>query len=386
MKTIKLYENDGMCRCFTAVVLSCKQAENAYHVILDRTAFFPEGGGQTADRGTLGAAKVLDTQIIDGEIVHITDAPLSGEVEGILDFDERFRKMQNHMGEHLLCGAIHRLYGFTNVGFHLGANYMTFDIDGVLTDAEIEKAEREANLAVFADAPIRCYTPDAEMLKTLSYRAKTEKLHGDSVRIVEAEGFDICACCAPHLDRTGKVGQIKITERMKYKGGMRFTTLCGSDALLEHGKKQKVLEELSLLLSAKKDSIPEAVTARLAEIGALKMAVGALRRELCASRLSALSKTESNILLFEHTLDRDGIRAICTEGVSKTSGIFAAFSGNDDIGYDLACASSTTPLRPLATELASAFGGKCGGSDKMIFGHLPATEAAIRTFFKEKDQ
>ena len=143
MTTEKLYETDGMLSRFSAHVLSCKPHESGYAIILDRTAFFPEGGGQSADTGTIGGARVLDVQIQNGEILHFTNAPVSGEVPCALDFDVRFRKMQNHLGEHLLCGAIHRLYGFDNVGFHLGADYMTFDIDGALTPEQIARGGKE---------------------------------------------------------------------------------------------------------------------------------------------------------------------------------------------------------------------------------------------------
>ena len=197
-----------------------------------------------------------------------------GEVPCALDFDVRFRKMQNHLGEHLLCGAIHRLYGFDNVGFHLGADYMTFDIDGALTPEQIAEVEKKANRAVFEDVPVRCWYPKKDELSELDYRAKSEKLGAaGAVRIVEAAGFDRCACCAPHLDRTGRVGCIKITDAVKYKGGMRFHALCGSDALADYGKKQDTLGVLSRLLSAKEDSITEAVEARLAELVRAKQTV-----------------------------------------------------------------------------------------------------------------
>ena len=315
MTTEKLYETDGMLSRFSAHVLSCKPHESGYAIILDRTAFFPEGGGQSADTGTVGGARVLDVQIQNGEILHFTNAPVSGEVPCALDFDVRFRKMQNHLGEHLLCGAIHRLYGFDNVGFHLGADYMTFDIDGALTPEQIAQVEKEANRAVFEDVPVRCWYPKKDELSELDYRVKSEKLGAaGAVRIVEAAGFDRCACCAPHLDRTGRVGCIKITDAVKYKGGMRFHALCGSDALADYGKKQDTLGVLSRLLSAKEDSITEAVEARLAELVRAKQTVGTYRRALVEARLAALSYTEGSICLFEPLLDTNGLRELAAGG------------------------------------------------------------------------
>ena len=159
MKTEKIYEKDGMCFSFRANILQTRENEKGFALMLDRTAFFPEGGGQTADHGTIASVNVTDVQIENGEIWHYVDAlPEETEVEGILDRTERLRKMQNHLGEHLLCGAIHKLYGYDNVGFHLGADYMTFDVNGTMTWDEIYEAEKLANLAVAEDAQVVRYT------------------------------------------------------------------------------------------------------------------------------------------------------------------------------------------------------------------------------------
>lgn len=384
LKTEKLYEADGLCSSFEAAVLSCEKRGDGYAVILDRTAFFPEGGGQTADTGKIGDAHVSDVQTENGEILHFTDAPVSGAVNCALDFAERFRKMQNHLGEHLLCGAIHRLYGLDNVGFHLGADYMTFDINGILTENQIKEAEREANRAVCADVPVRCYYPKPDELALLDYRAKSEKLEEvRHIRIVDAEGFDRCACCAPHLDRTGKVGLIKITNAMKYKGGMRFTALCGFDALADYQKKQDDIAALCALLSSKEELLSETATARLHELGAAKHTIGLLRRSIVQRILDALPEQTKSVCFFEPLLDTNGLRELATGGAAKTSGIFTALSGTDDTGYDFVCASQNLPMKTLTSKLVSSLGGKCGGSDKMLFGHVEASEQQIRAFFED---
>lgn len=382
MKTEKLYEADGMLSSFGATVLSCEKRGDGYAVLLDRTAFFPEGGGQTADTGKIGDAHVSDVQIENDEILHFTDAPVAGAVDCTLDFAERFRKMQNHLGEHLLCGAIHRLHGLDNVGFHLGADYMTFDINGVLTEEQIKEAEREANRAVCADVPVRCYYPQPDELRALDYRAKSEKLENvQRIRIVDAEGFDRCACCAPHLDRTGKAGLIKITSAMKYKGGMRFTALCGFDALTDYQRKQDDIAALCALLSSKEELLCETVTARLHELGAAKHTIGLLRRSIVQRTLDSLPEQTKSVCLFEPLLDTNGLRELATGGASKTAGVFAAFSGTDDTGYDFVCTSHHLPMKTLAPKLVSSLGGKCGGSDKMLFGHAEAKKEEILSFF-----
>ena len=383
MITEKIYEIDGMCRAFRARVLSVEKRDERYAVLLDRTAFFPEGGGQSSDTGTIGNARVIDVQTCNGEILHFTDcAPSETDVLCELDFRERFRKMQNHLGEHLLCGAIHKLYGYDNVGFHLGADYMTFDIDGVMSADEIRAAEHAANEAVAADAPVRTYIPSQEELSRLSYRAKSEKLEAaEAIRIVEVEGYDRCACCAPHLDRAGKVGLIKIVDAMHYKGGMRFSALCGFDALADYNRKQEDLKSLSALLSAKPYEIPAAVRAKLDELSEAKAAIGALRRELISLKLAAITPSTAHICLFEPMLDANGARELATGGAAKTSGVCAVFSGADGTGYRFTAVSEHVPLREVAIAIREALGGKCGGSDKMVTGFVEADEAKIREFW-----
>ena len=381
MKTIKLYETDGMLFSFRANVIETKKTENGYAVILDQTAFFPEGGGQTADTGTIGNAKVLDVQIKDGEIVHFTDVlPETDSVECKLDFDERFRKMQNHLGEHLLCGAIHKLYGYENVGFHLGADYMTFDISGPMTPEQIREAEILANKAVAENAPVRCFYPDD--IHSFEYRAKSEKLENVSdIRIVEVEGFDRCACCAPHLDEAGKVGLIKIVDAMKYKGGMRFSALCGFSALADYNSRLTEIRKVSSLLSAKPTEIAEAVQAKLDEIGELKKSLGAMKRELNALKLASIGETEENICIFDDSMDGNTLREFATGGIKKTSAIFAVFSGTDETGYQFVIGSEKIKLKTKISEIKNALGGKCGGSDKMLFGHAEAKKDEILAYF-----
>ena len=382
VKTKKLYETDGMLFAFRANIIEAVQNDNGYALILDQTAFFPEGGGQTSDKGYIGNARVSDVQIRDGEILHYVDRlPETTEVDCSLDEDERFRKMQNHLGEHLLCGAIHKLYGYENVGFHLGADYMTFDVSGPMTPAQIREAEILANKAVAENAPVRCYYP--EDIGSLDYRAKSEKLESVSdIRIVEVEGFDRCACCAPHLDEAGKVGLIKIVDAIKYKGGMRFSAFCGFDALADYDSRLTEIRKVSALLSAKPTEIALAVQAKLDEISELKKSLGALKRELNAIKLNALTQTDQNICIFDDTMDGNTLREFATGGVKKTSAVFAVFSGSDEIGYQFVIASDAVKLKAQIPEFKNALGGKCGGSDKMLFGHAEATKEKIENFFK----
>ena len=231
--TEKMYELDSYCSEFTATVEECHLYESGYAVRLSRTAFFPEGGGQAADPGLLCGLDVRDVQIVDGEIWHYLDAPLTvGEtVKGALDWETRFFRMRHHTAEHIVCSIAHRWYGFNNVGFHLGSEDVTLDLDGELTREQIDAIEDEANRVVAANVAVTATIPTAEELAQATYRSKKE-LDGD-VRLVTIEGVDCCACCAPHVARTGEIGLIKLLDFIRYKGGVRIHLLCGDAALAD---------------------------------------------------------------------------------------------------------------------------------------------------------
>ena len=226
--TEKLYYQDSYLSEFEAEVLSCVPKGNKYEVVLSRTAFFPEGGGQTADTGVLVSGQqriqVLDVQEKDGVVLHETDGLLEAGavVQGELNFQERFLKMQEHTGEHIISGIVHRRFGYQNVGFHLGKEEVTMDYDGPLTEEELRQIEYEANRAVAENIPIVILEPSKEELPHIFYRSKME-IEGQ-VRIVQIPGYDSCACCAPHVKTTGSVGMIKITGAIRYKGCLLYTS------------------------------------------------------------------------------------------------------------------------------------------------------------------
>ena len=173
----KLYYEDPYQKTFTAQVLSCEPGKKGrYQVILDQTAFYPEGGGQPYDIGMLGGVKVLEVHEKDGHVVHETEAPLTvgGTVTGEIDWQRRYDHMQNHSGEHLFSGLLHRHYGYDNVGFHMGEDEITVDFNGPLTMEQVEALEREANEVVYANGPIRITYPTSEELEKLEYRSKKE--------------------------------------------------------------------------------------------------------------------------------------------------------------------------------------------------------------------
>lgn len=387
MLTEKIFEKDSYVREFDARVLRCEPRGKEYALILDRTAFFCEGGGQYGDGGTVTdgntTVTVRETVPLEGEIVHLCDGPLpeGAAVHGVLDFETRYRNMQNHSGEHIVSGLIHTLYGLENVGFHLGRDYVSVDVNGVLDDEALERVEALANDVIYRNVPIRVLFPREEALPTLAYRSKKE-LTGE-VRIVEVEGVDLCACCAPHVARTGEIGMIKILDPMHYKGGLRFYLQCGVSALRDYREKNGRLTEISRLLSAKPENTPAAVAALKNEVGAARQELAALRRAIAEEKLAALTDTEEPLLFFLSTLDTPSLRHLVNGALPHTTSLVAAFLGCEEDGYAFLMASETVPLRPVASRLREELGAKCGGSDRMIQGNVSATSAALTAWIHQ---
>ncbi len=382
-RTERLFDKDSKLNIFEATVLSCSETGNGeYAVILDKTAFFPNEGGQTCDTGVIDGAKVVSVDEKDGIITHTLDraAEVGKKVSCAVDFEPRFRKMQNHTAEHIVSGIVHRLFGYDNVGFHLGEGYMTADFDGELGEEDIEKVEILANKAVFECHPIRAYYPDSEELKALEYRSKLDL--SENVRIVEIKDVDMCACCAPHVSNTGEVGLVKITDAIRYKGGMRLTMIAGFDALKDYQARQEQIKRISMAISAKQSEVAEGVERVLREIDELKGKLSVLKRENMQMRLDSIEKTENSIILFEEDADMLALRNFVNGAVKKTEKICAVFAGNDETGYKYIIASEKIPLRAMSKEISIALGGKGGGSDVMIQGSVTATRNQIEDYFK----
>ena len=235
--TEKLFYEDSHMITFSAVVQACEKVGDYYEAVLDRTAFFPEGGGQLADTGVLDGVPVLDAQERESLIYHLLEKPLEvgKTVEGKIDWEERFSKMQQHSGEHIVSGIVHALYGYDNVGFHMGADAITIDFNGPLTKEQLQDIEYRANQAVAWNLEVQVHYPTKEELANIKYRSKIE-IEGQ-VRLVTVPGHDACACCAPHVKRTGEIGIIKLIGLQNYKGGVRVSMLCGFRALADYEAK-----------------------------------------------------------------------------------------------------------------------------------------------------
>ena len=379
MTTERLFDRDAELLDFDALVLSCDRGKDGWEAVLDRTAFFPEGGGQGADHGLLGPARVLDVHDRKGIIVHLLDAPLTaGEtVHGEVDAERRLSMMQQHTGEHILSGLICRLYHCSNVGFHIGTDAVTVDFNAELGPEDLLRVERLANECVWRDQPVRTLLPDPEELRHIEYRSKKE-IDGE-IRIVTIDGVDTCACCGTHVPSTGRVGQIKILSCIRYKGGVRLSILCGMRAL---AYEQGLLEEnraVSRLLSAKQGELAPAVSRLLEERDALRWRTEALGMRLfeaaCAAEQGSVRVVTADMLepgMLRKAAGRLAAGArLALVLLPKEDGWSFALSGAEDV-------------RPACRALCARFGGKGGGPADMAQGILAGgSEAELRRCLEE---
>ena len=380
--TEKLYYTDSHIHEFSARVLSCEKAKKGFAVVLDKTAFFPEGGGQPADTGIIGPAAVRDVQEQNSEIFHYTDQALTPgeEYACALDWEQRLCRMQNHSGEHIVSGITHKLYGFDNVGFHMGAECMTIDFSGELSWEQLTEIETLANQAVRDDLPVKTCFPGPEALSQMEYRSKLELTR--DVRIVEIPGTDRCACCAPHVKRTGEIGLIKLLSAERHRGGVRIELVCGMDALRECCLMQENVTAVSGLLSAKRAKSAAAVERVLAEQARLKERVAELSMALARLKAERFGYTEGNICVFDKVLDEVALRELVNLLMEKCGGMAGAFSGSDETGYMYIIGSKNIDLRSHSREINAAINGKGGGTAEMIRGRASTSAENIQKIMK----
>ena len=375
----RLYYIDSHLHEFSATVTGVSEVKNGFAVTLDKTAFFPEGGGQSADTGFIGDVRVTDVREKDGSIIHYVNQPLTVGAEYLckLDWEQRYRRMQCHSGEHIVSGISNALHGVENVGFHMGSGDMTIDFDKELTWDELMEIERRANEAVRADIPVTASFPDSDTLETLEYRSKLELTH--DVRIVEIPGIDRCACCAPHVSHTGEIGMIKILDFMRHRGGIRVTLTAGMDALDAVRVMQENVTDISRLLSAKRHECARAVERVLNENAKAKERISALSMELAKLKAESIAETDGNICVFDSVLDDVALRELVNMLVPKCGGIAVAFSGADG-AYNYIIGSRNIDLRANGKEINAGISGRGGGSKEMIQGRSTGTRNQIESF------
>ncbi len=376
--TIRLYDYDAYIQTFMAKVLACREEKGSWLVALNRTAFFPEGGGQYADNGTMEEAPVSDAHEREGVVWHTVGRPFEpgDDVRCEIDRERRFDFMQQHSGEHILSGLAHKYYGAANVGFHLGLDTTTIDFDVSMTEEDLLRIEALANQAVWEDIPLEIKYPSPEELKTIPYRSK-KALEG-KIRIVTVPGYDICACCGTHVRRTGEIGLIKVTSFINYKGGTRLTLLCGKRALLDCQRKVRDVNRVTARLSVKPEEMDTAVSRLEQDITDRKTLESGLRRELFELKAEKLG-SGARVCAFEHGLTPDEILRYCLVLAERFT-VAAVFSGEGQ-SWKYALASKTEDVRSPAKDLNAACNGRGGGKPELVQGSCTADRAAIEACF-----
>lgn len=382
MFTKRLYDENSYIREFDARVLSCEEGKNGYEVVLDETAFFPEGGGQPADQGFLNDVRVTDVRDKKDYVLHICSQSLKpgSLVHGRIDWERRFLHMQQHSGEHIFSGIVHRLHGYDNIGFHMGKDFVTVDFSGLLTEEEIAEAEKQANTVVLANERILAEYPCARELETLEYRSKKE-IDG-AVRIVTVPGADVCACCGTHVKRTGEIGPIKVTSSEHYKTGIRLTLEIGWRALEDYEEKHRNVKAISALLSVKPEETAAAVQKQQELMQELRLQNNGLKQRLFEMMVKEIPEGQEKTVIFEDGLNAVEIRKLA-DMLSERTGLAAVFSGSDGDGYKYVVCSRQKDAAALGKDLNRELNGRGGGKNPMIQGSVQAEKAEIREFFEK---
>ena len=378
----KLYYSDPFLQEFTATVLSCEQDKAGWKVVLDRTAFYLEGGGQPADTGILGDAKVIDVREKENIIVHTCDKALTvgDTVTGRIDWARRFDHMQQHSGEHIVSGIICDRYGCDNVGFHLGKDMVTIDFNHDISPEDLPAIEAQANAFIWSDTPIDIRFLEGDALRQAEYRSK--KFIPGLVRLVAFPGADCCACCGTHVLRAGQVGLVKLLSCQKFREGVRMELLCGKRAFDYLSGTWEQNLAVSRALSAKPLQTHAAVERLKGELESVKLRAATLETA-DFSRKGAEYAGTGDVARFEGDMSADSVRRLCDAVLDTCGGRCAVFAGEDG-NFKYAVGIRDGDIRPLVKELNGALNGRGGGKPNFAQGSVAAKEADIQAFFETK--
>ena len=380
--TEKLYYKDAYLKEFTALVISCDLTDAGYDIILDKTAFFPEEGGQYSDKGYIEKSEVFDVREVDGIIHHYAKKAVNvnESVHCSIDFDERFDKMQQHTAEHMISGFFHKLYGIENTGFHLGAVDVTLDTSKPVTAEQLAYVEGLVNIAVTRNIKIETLFPKSEELSALEYRSKLDLT--ENVRIVNIGDVDSCACCAPHVSFTGEVGMVKFVDAVKHKGGSRIRMLAGKRAYEYVAKIMREAAGVSVLLSSPQSEISGEVKKLLEAKLELEYSLKQKGIAMAEMQAEAIAESDSDVVVYNPAFDMDAMRAFVNKASSKISGTIVALSGEDG-AYKYILYSKSDDFQGIVKEANSALSGRGGGRAPMASGTFSKTLSEIENYFKK---
>ena len=382
MTTRKLYYEDSHLASFRGTVLSCTKTSSGWEILLDATAFYPEGGGQAADTGTLNHVKVLDTRERGETVVHICDGALDVglEVEGNIDYPARFLRMQQHTGEHIVSAHLYPRSDCHNVGFHMGSDIVTIDFDVVIPAEDLPEIEQMANGAVWANLPVKTWYPTQEELPTVAYRSKKELPW--PVRVVQVPGFDTCACCGTHVKATGEIGIIKLFSAVNFRGGTRIEMACGSAALSILNTAYTQNRQVGAAFSVQAQETGAAARRMNELLAEQKYRITGLERRIFDTIAQGYAG-KPQVLHFEAGLDGDGLRTLTDKLLCAGVGTAAVFTGTDDQGYAFCLASREADLRSACREMTTALHGRGGGKPGFQQGRVMAAREEIVQYFEK---
>lgn len=393
--TEKIYEKQSYIKEYRTVVTDCIKEDDKVYIKLKETIFFPEEGGQYSDSGQI-MSKDKTVHVLKGELLgsakegqtdirYLVDSDIEAGTEVLckLNWDERFDRMQNHSGEHILSGLIHNDHGFNNVGFHLSDDEpVTLAVDGLLNEEQIKELEKKANAVIYRDLPIKDSYPSKPELVNITYRSKIDI--AGQVRLItigdEDETIDICACCAPHVKRTGAIGIIKIISFMKFKGGTQLSILCGRRALEYVTKNIDNLNKIAKGFSTHPDNAVAIVSNLKEENMALNARVSELTESII---IDGIKKNEYGSLVFsDMDLSASNMKNIYNALTQLREGYVAVFAGNDKKGYRFYAGGKDLDAVKLSEMMRQSLAAKGGGSSEMIQGRIDCEREKIVNFWE----
>jgi len=380
-----IYDKDPYVKTFEATVLSCEKTKKGYEVELSDTAFYPEGGGQPYDQGTINGLFVEEVHKRDGRILHLLHEPVETgiTVTGQIDWERRFDFMQQHSGEHMVSGIIHGMFGYENVGFHMG-KVIQIDFDGPLTWDDVEIIERKANKAITDNIRVEYLYPDADALEQMPYRSKKE-LSG-KVRVVRIQDIDLCACCGTHVAYTGEIGMIKILSCIKHKEGVRLEMIAGQKAFLYMQEIFTQNHAISVALSAKMNETFAAVNGLQKALVEKDRMISVLNEKYMNYKLDMFMESQKLLMSFEEEMDRNAMRKFANAFVhDKYAHVGAVFSSHEN-EYQYVLVSDGFDLRKIVKVLNQALNGRGGGNSEMIQGSFHCTQDAIEKMMYEVEK
>ena len=377
MEMNELFYREPYLKEFDSVVLTCEESKQGYVITLEDTLFYPEGGGQPCDFGTLNAIDVIDVQRKNDIVYHTVkeEIPVGTKVHGIIDWKRRFDHMQNHTGEHIVSGIINKHYGYENVGFHMG-DVIQIDMSGPLTWEQLMLVEQEANEVIYSNVPVEITYPTKEELEKIPYRSKKELI--GKVRIVTIGDADICACCGTHVAYTGEIGLVKILSVIKHKDGVRIEMLSGNRALEFLRKEHEEAQHISQALSAKVLEIDQAVDKLLVSNDQLYLQKKNMADILLEQKINIYEEGASFVLDFEEGMERTSLVNFADKMLKEKNIGTVAICNQERQGYSYIILSQSLNLRDYVKELNTSLNGKGGGKPDIIQGSFQANKEEIK--------